>query len=69
MRPIEHIFTASKAPWHDVTDEIMQLRDFISDQWVRPMQRPTSHDELSKKESPRSMANDRDHSQLKRHSV
>ncbi len=48
MRPIVHIFTASKAHWHDVTDEIMQLGEFASDQWVRPVQRPTSQDALSK---------------------
>ena len=28
LRPIVHIFTASKAPWHEITDEITQFEGF-----------------------------------------
>ena len=28
IRPSSHIFVASKAPWHDITDGITQYRDY-----------------------------------------
>jgi hypothetical protein len=28
VRPTEHIFTGSKAPWHDITDGLPQHREW-----------------------------------------
>jgi hypothetical protein len=34
LKPIMHIFTASKAPWFEITDEIVQFEGFPSDEWM-----------------------------------
>jgi hypothetical protein len=31
IRPTEHIFVASKAPWHEITDEIEQHAEYPAD--------------------------------------
>ena len=34
VRPVVHIFTASMAPWHQITDDVEQFDKFPPDEWI-----------------------------------
>jgi hypothetical protein len=34
IKPVVHIFTAHKAPWHEITDDIQQFDEFPPDEWI-----------------------------------
>lgn len=36
IRPELHIFTASKAPWHDICDDLPQFEERPPDSWAPP---------------------------------
>ena len=42
IRPVVHIFTASKAPWYEITDDIEQFVEFPSDEWIDSVSTQTS---------------------------
>ena len=35
VRPAVHIYTASMAPWHEITDELEQFEGFPPDEWIK----------------------------------
>lgn len=42
VRPALHIFTGSRAPWHEITDALPQYEEFPPDDWIRPGQEDAS---------------------------
>ena len=34
VKPIVHIFTGSKAPWYEITDDIEQFEEFPPQEWI-----------------------------------